>query len=216
MRSDGIKMLKKSAFQGVILAFLSLFPLETPHVFADAPPEIQIEKLRFFDWEVGSSPQKIAKKACYLQLSGFTHDRVFLSMRLSMVKASPAAGSRNALTILKITATQVFQQDFSDALPIRLSEAWLETSTATTLGNLKNTGKAPHFLGGMAGDGLFNALLRGIRKEGLIIGYRAEIVPLARVFEIGVPPPHLFEGLKTCLAKGAAIPSLQGMAPKLW
>lgn len=198
-------MLKKWAFWGTFIPLLLPLASGISRALADGSPAIQIEKLRFFDWEAGASPQKIAKKTCYLQFTGFSHDRIFLSMRLSMLKASPASGSRNALTILKITATKVFQKDFSDALPIRLSEAWIETSTVTTLGLLKKSiDKDAHFVGGIPGNGLFHTLLRSMRKDGLIIGYHSETGPFARVFKVGVPPPHLFETLKICLTKSAA------------
>jgi len=198
-------MLKISAFCIPICLVFFLPVLNISGPFAAEPPKIQIEKLRFFDWETGSEPQEIAKKTCHLQLTGFTQDRIFLSMRLSMVKASPATGDQNALTIIKITATKVHQEDFSDALPIVLSEAWLETSTVTTLGRLKKImDEKPHFLGGMSGVGLFNGLLRGIKKDGLVIGYRSESSALARVFAVAAPSAHFFEGLKTCLSKGIA------------
>ena len=199
-------MLKKWAFLGILL---SQFVLPSPGIsqtFSDENPVIQIEKLRFFDWKSDASSQKIAKKACHIRLTGFSRDRVFISMQLSMLKASAAASARNALTILKISATQVFQEDFSDAIPIRLSEAWLETSTITTLGLLeKAINQEAHLVGGLPGNGLFITLLRGMRKDGLILGYHPEAAPFARVFDLGIPPPHLFEILKICLAKGAAV-----------
>ncbi|GEM_PF-5898281 len=199
-------MLKKKAFLKALLSLFSLFSPEEFRVFAEEPPVIQIEKMRFFDWEAGSESLETAKKTCSLQVTGFTPDRVFLSMQLSMIKSSPAASDKNALTIIKITATQVYEEDFSDAVSIPLSEAWLETSTVSTLGRLnKIMATAPHFIGGSPGAGLFDTLLQGIRKDGLIIGYRAEKDPLARVFDVGSPAPHLFEQLTTCLAKAAAV-----------
>ncbi len=202
----GTNMLKKWAFLGVFIALLLMCSPKISQTFANESPTIQIEKLRFFDWEFGSASQKIAKKTCHLQLTGFSRDRLFVSMRLSMLKASAASGARNALTILKISATQVFQEDFSDAIAIRLSEAWLETSTVTTLGLLEKViDKDAHFIGGMPGNGLFMTLLRGMRKDGLVLGYHPEAEPFARIFDLGIPPSHLFESLKICLAKGAAI-----------
>lgn len=201
----GRNMLTKWALLGTFFALPLLFTAEISQALADESPSIQIEKLRFFDWKSDASSQKIAKKACHLQLTGFSRDRVFISMQLSMLKASAAAGARNALTILKISATQVFQEDFSDAISIRLSEAWLETSTVTTLGLLEKViDEEMHFIGGMPGNGLFITLLRGMRKDALILGYHPETEPFARIFDLGTPPPHLIEDLKICLAKGAA------------
>lgn len=168
---------------------------------------LKIETLRFFDWEVAVSSKDEAKKSCHLQMTGVSAHRIFLSMRLSMVKESPAASDQNALTIIKITAAQIHKEDFSDAVSIELTDAWLETSTVTTLREVEkmNTGSEPHFLGGVKGTGLFNTLLRGMRKDGLMIGYRSKPMRRAKIFQVSAPPPKLFEQLRSCLAKSAAI-----------
>ena len=169
--------------------------------------KLTIETLRFFDWEVAVSSKEEAKKSCHLQMTGVSAHRIFLSMRLSVVKESPAASDQNALTIIKITAAQIRKEDLSDAVSIELTDAWLETSTVTTLGEVKkiDTGSDPHFLGGVKGTGLFNTLLRGMRKDGLMIGYRSTPMRRAKIFQVQGPPPELFEQLRSCLAKSAAI-----------
>ncbi len=168
---------------------------------------VTIETLRFFDWEVAVSSKEEAKKSCHLQMTGVSAHRIFLSMRLSVVKESPAASDQNALTIIKITAAQIHKEDLSDAVSIELTDAWLETSTVTTLGEVKkiDTASEPHFLGGVKGVGLFNTLLRGMRKDGLMIGYRSTPDRRAKIFQVSAPPPELFEQLRSCLAKSATI-----------
>ncbi len=180
-------------------------------VFADEnhgpEPEVEIETLRFYDWEVAASDQTESKKICHLQLTGVSRQRILITLRLSTVKEHPSASARNAITMIKISADQINKVDLSDTVPIALSNAWIETSTVSTLGELEKIEVAsePYFLGASKGTGLFMQALKGIQKEGLIIGYRSKGQPIPKIFEVTAPPPQIFEQLQHCFSKNTAL-----------
>ncbi len=172
----------------------------------DPRPPIEIETLGFYDWEVASSSKEEDKRSCHIQFTGVSRQRILITLRLSMVKESPSSSAANAITIIKISADQIRNVDLSDARAIPLSNAWLETSTVTTLGELEKieVAEKTYFLGASKGSGLFIQALRGIRKEGVVIGYRTQGNPFPKVFKAESPPPEIFEQLQSCLSQNAS------------
>lgn len=123
-----------------------------------------------------------------------------------MLKEHPSASNAKAITILKISADQISVPDPSDITPIPITQAWVETSTVTTLGELEKIDAAPQsaFLGASKGAGLFFEILKGIRKSDLVIGYRQKAERLPKIFQAPGPPVKIFTQLQGCLAKSAA------------
>lgn len=192
---------------GAVLTLLLFSAVAVGEEAYGARAPLEIEALSFYDWEVAASSKTEAKKSCHIQFQGVSRQRVRLTMRLSMLKEHPSASNVNAITILKISADQINKTDRSDIVAVPISNAWIETATVTTLGELERIGGASElsFLAASKGAGLFFQILRGVRKDGLVIGYRSKTDRLPKIFQAPPPPTEVFEQLRNCLAQNAAL-----------
>lgn len=173
-----------------------------------ALPAFSSDKVRFYDWKSGVVSRGINKKGCYIQFSGMSHENVFITVHLSMIEERSFSQRARAFTLIRITADQVSSIDILERLPIEIQNAWIETVSETSIGNIEDVGsdQSPYFLGRKMGLRLFQNLLAGIEKEGMTVGYQRktgqEDPTVGKVkLRVPVPPSEVTEKLKVCLDK---------------
>ncbi|MFQ5780391.1 MAG: hypothetical protein ACE5HN_06340 [Nitrospiria bacterium] len=153
-----------------------------------------VESIRFYDWQADVPSKGEGAPICSIQFTGISQKRVILSMILSMVD------DPRKMTLLKVTAGHINKVDLSDVTPIRIQNAWVNTSSGTSKEKIIkiDVGSDPYFLGGTDGFQLFRSLLQGIQKDGVTVVYLAGS-DLETVLSIPKPPTEMIDELRPCL-----------------
>ncbi len=94
-----------------------------------------------------------------------------------------------AYTTLKVKAAQRVKP--RGYVSIIIHQAWIKSSSATTVGRLKkvDVDPEPYFLAVQAGIDLFQDILKGLMENGIVVGYQEKPDTFDKVFEVKAPLP---------------------------
>jgi len=159
-----------------------------------------VDSLLLHDWQADVILAENSKKQCYIQFSGINKEKRLISMRLAMVEETSSSKGTRTWTLIKVSAGAMLSHDPTDLFPLKIEEAWLETSTGSSLGLIKKVDQeqAFYFLGGSKGFSLFEVLLKGIGEDGITLGFRTKSELKVTVLHVPAPPRSLFLKLYGC------------------
>ncbi|MEO2054233.1 MAG: hypothetical protein ABGX83_02840 [Nitrospira sp.] len=165
-----------------------------------AEPSVPVESVQFYDWEA-EVVSKEERTTCVIHFTGITQNRIVIVMNLSLVeeKAVEVEDEGRYFTLIKVSAGHIHKIDLSDVTPIKIQSAWIKTIAGSSEGKIDkiNDGPNPYFLGGTKGFDLFQSLVLGIKKEGVVVHF-VEGPDLEKVFRIPPPPPEIIEEVSHC------------------
>jgi len=165
-----------------------------------AEPSVPVEGVQFYDWQA-EVVSKAERTTCVIHFTGITRNRIVIGMNLSLVeeKAVEVEDEGRYFTLIKVSAGHIHKIDLSDVTPIKIQSAWIKTIAGSSEGKIDkiNDGPNPYFLGGTEGFDLFQSLVLGIKKEGVVVRF-LERPDLETIVRIPAPPPEILEKVSHC------------------
>jgi len=156
------------------------------------------EPLRF-DWKSEIYSRAGTPIGCSIGLTAMTQSFVFITVDFSYLIEEKSRDKFLEMTLLKVTTKQLNRDNPRQTTPIKIYSAWIRSSTGTTAGHLNSNESEPYYVGGVAGGDLFTVVIKGIFKDGLVLGYQTKAAGLDTMLRFSAPPsPKVIEEFLLC------------------
>jgi hypothetical protein len=119
----------------------------------------------------------------------------WITMTLSLL----GGDEHSRKTELRLTARRRSVGDLLRETPVPISDAWLRTTTGTSVGALSRITTEADFVASSPGLQAFADLFRGLRSDGAVLGVRFAGATTDQVEQTGPPPKKVSDAVVACL-----------------
>jgi len=159
-------------------------------VFLGNTGKVIATDLVWHEWSTDAQIMGGKTTTCYWQVGLVTSDLTIITMNLGWVVIPQPSGTWANIT-LKVTAAKTVnpQGQKFERIPIRIHDAWIKSSTESTVGRLKKVDATPEpYYLGVGSLELGQEILKGLLVDGLIIGLQESPGKFDIVFRVEEPP----------------------------